>query len=83
MFDLKTFQVLGRIPAAEDADAIIYDGASNQEAGLVTEVLKDGFLVATPNGTLLVTEVQIESKKRLRARQFAQGYRGLAGKRLG
>jgi DNA-binding beta-propeller fold protein YncE len=30
MFDLKTFQVLGRIPAAEDADAIIYDGASDR-----------------------------------------------------
>ena len=25
MFDLKTFKVLGRIPAAEDADAIVYD----------------------------------------------------------
>ncbi len=30
MFDLKTFKPLGRIPAAEDADAIIYDGASNR-----------------------------------------------------
>jgi DNA-binding beta-propeller fold protein YncE len=30
MFDLKTFKVLGRIPAAEDADAIIYDGASKR-----------------------------------------------------
>jgi outer membrane protein assembly factor BamB len=30
MFDLKTFKVLGRIPAAEDADAIIYDPASNR-----------------------------------------------------
>jgi DNA-binding beta-propeller fold protein YncE len=30
MFDVKTFKVLGRIPAAEDADAIIYDGASNR-----------------------------------------------------
>src|SRR5262249_22039652 len=30
MFDLKTFEVLGRIPAAEDADAIIYDPASNR-----------------------------------------------------
>jgi hypothetical protein len=28
MFDLKTFKVLGRIPAAEDADAIFYDPAS-------------------------------------------------------
>jgi DNA-binding beta-propeller fold protein YncE len=30
MFDLKTFKVLGRIQAAEDADAIIYDSASNR-----------------------------------------------------
>jgi hypothetical protein len=30
MFDLKTFKVLGKIPAAEDADAILYDGASNR-----------------------------------------------------
>ena len=30
MFDLKTFQVLGRIPAAEDVDAIVYDRASNR-----------------------------------------------------
>src|SRR5216117_1438132 len=30
MFDLKTFNVLGRIHAAEDADAIIYDSASNR-----------------------------------------------------
>ncbi len=30
MFDLKTFKVLSRIPAAEDADAIIYDSASNR-----------------------------------------------------
>jgi DNA-binding beta-propeller fold protein YncE len=30
MFDLKTFGALGRIPAAEDADAIIYDAASNR-----------------------------------------------------
>src|SRR5258706_1832796 len=30
MFDLKTFKVTARIPAAEDADAIIYDGFSNR-----------------------------------------------------
>jgi hypothetical protein len=30
MFDLKTLAVQARIPAAEDADAIIYDGASNR-----------------------------------------------------
>src|SRR5271169_2085089 len=30
MFDLKTLKTLGKIPAAEDADAILYDGASNR-----------------------------------------------------
>ena len=30
MFDLQTLKVLGRIPAAEDADAIIYDDASRR-----------------------------------------------------
>jgi len=30
MFDLKTFEVLDKIPAAEDADAIIYDTVSNR-----------------------------------------------------
>jgi DNA-binding beta-propeller fold protein YncE len=30
MFDLKTFKVLSHIPAAEDADAIIYDSASDR-----------------------------------------------------
>src|SRR5215471_11872971 len=30
MFDLTTFKVLGRIPAAEDADAILYDAPSNR-----------------------------------------------------
>lgn len=30
MFDLKTFKTLGRVHAAEDADAIIYDAASNR-----------------------------------------------------
>jgi DNA-binding beta-propeller fold protein YncE len=30
MFDLKTFKALARIPAAEDADAILYDKPSNR-----------------------------------------------------
>jgi DNA-binding beta-propeller fold protein YncE len=30
MFDLQTFKTLGRIPAAEDADAILYDAPSNR-----------------------------------------------------
>src|SRR5262249_34405839 len=30
MFDLKTLKALGRIPAAEDADAILFDAPSNR-----------------------------------------------------
>src|SRR3954465_5851012 len=30
MFDLKTFKVLDRIPAAEDADAVLFDSVSNR-----------------------------------------------------
>jgi DNA-binding beta-propeller fold protein YncE len=30
MFDLKSFATLGRVPAAEDADAIIYDSVSDR-----------------------------------------------------
>jgi DNA-binding beta-propeller fold protein YncE len=30
MFDLKTLKTLGRIPAAEDADAIVYESTSNR-----------------------------------------------------
>ena len=30
MFDAKTFETLGRLPAAEDADAILFDSASNR-----------------------------------------------------
>jgi DNA-binding beta-propeller fold protein YncE len=30
MFDLKTYKVLGKIPAAEDVDAIVYDKVSNR-----------------------------------------------------
>jgi DNA-binding beta-propeller fold protein YncE len=30
MFDLKTYKVRGKIPAAEDADAIVYDSVSNR-----------------------------------------------------
>src|SRR6266853_2197778 len=30
MFDLKTFKSLGKTPAAQDADAIVYDSASDR-----------------------------------------------------
>ena len=53
MFDLKSFKRLGRIPAAEDADAIIYDSASNRvftfngDAHSSTVIDPDGKLIAS------------------------------------
>jgi len=51
--------------------------------GVVAEITKEGFFVETPRGLLKVREVQLENKKRMRAYDFAQGYRGLVGKTLG
>jgi DNA-binding beta-propeller fold protein YncE len=51
MFDAKTFQVLKRIPAAEDADAIVYDAPSgrvftlNGDAHSSTAIDSQGTLV--------------------------------------
>ena len=60
MFDLKTFKVLGRIPAAEDADAIIYDPISN----LVFTFNGDAHssTVIDPRAGKLVTNIQLGGK---------------------
>ncbi|HEU0173168.1 MAG TPA: YncE family protein [Blastocatellia bacterium] len=60
MFDLKTFKALGRIPAAEDADAIIYDPASN----LVFTFNGDAHssTVIDPREGKLVTNIQLGGK---------------------
>jgi len=51
MFDLKTFKVLGKIPAAEDADAILYDSASNRVFTLNGDAHSS--TVIDPRGTLI------------------------------
>jgi DNA-binding beta-propeller fold protein YncE len=60
MFDLKTFKVLGRIPAAEDADAVIYDPVSN----LVFTFNGDAHssTVIDPRDGKLVTNIQLGGK---------------------
>lgn len=64
-------------------DGEIYDPAAAGDPGLITGLRKEGFLVSTPNGTVVVYEVQLENKKRMKAYQFAQGYRTLINKQLG
>jgi methionyl-tRNA formyltransferase len=47
--------------------------------GTILEKNRDGILVATADGSILVREVQLENRKRVRASEFANGYRGLIG----
>jgi methionyl-tRNA formyltransferase len=68
-----------KIYAAEVADA--GDTRSNLP-GTVLDVRREGFLISSGEGTLLAREVQLQSKKRMSAFDFARGYRGLPGKLL-
>jgi DNA-binding beta-propeller fold protein YncE len=60
MFDLKTFKVLGRIPAAEDADAIIYDSASDRVFTFNGDAHSS--TVIEPKAGKLVTNLQLGGK---------------------
>ena len=50
--------------------------------GTVLENVKNGFVVKTADGAIIAREVQLQNKKRMKANEFANGYRGLAGKIL-
>jgi methionyl-tRNA formyltransferase len=67
----------------------VFDGAfkegslgSGENPGKIIEVTKDGIQVLTGFGIFVIKELQLQNKKRMRAYDFAQGYRGLAGKVL-
>ena len=60
MFDLKTFKVLGRIRAAEDADAIIYDSASNRVFTLNGDAHSS--TVIEPRAGTLITNIPLGGK---------------------
>src|SRR3989441_7713150 len=60
MFDLKTFKTLGRIPAAEDADAIIYDTASNRVFTFNGDAHSS--TVIEPKAGTLITNIQLGGK---------------------
>lgn len=54
--------------------ASVTDENSNEQAGTVVKVEKDGFYVQTGNGLLKVVELQIPGKKRMDAGAFLRGY---------
>jgi DNA-binding beta-propeller fold protein YncE len=60
MFDLKTFKALGRIPAAEDADAILYDKASNRVFTLNGDAHSS--TVIDPAAGTLITNIPLGGK---------------------
>jgi DNA-binding beta-propeller fold protein YncE len=60
MFDLKTFKTLGRIPAAEDADAIIYDSASDRVFTFNGDAHSS--TVIDPRAGKLITNIPLEGK---------------------
>jgi DNA-binding beta-propeller fold protein YncE len=60
MFDLKTFKVLGRIPAAEDADAILYDSASARVFTLNGDAHSS--TVIDPKAGTLITNIPLGGK---------------------
>jgi DNA-binding beta-propeller fold protein YncE len=60
MFDLKTFKVLGKIPAAEDADAILYDPPSNRVFTLNGDAHSS--TVIDPRAGTLITNIPLGGK---------------------
>jgi methionyl-tRNA formyltransferase len=50
--------------------------------GTITSITKAGLEVATGKGLLIVRELQLENKKRMKAFDFSRGYRELQGKLL-
>ena len=60
MFDLKTYKALGRIPAAEDADAILFDDASNRVFTLNGDAHSS--TVIDPRKGTVITNIQLGGK---------------------
>jgi len=60
MFDLKTYKTLSTIPAAEDADAIIYDAASHRVFSFNGDAHSS--TVVDPKAGTLVTNVDLGGK---------------------
>ena len=94
---MRARQILGKIKAfalwptaytlLDEVSLKIFDAedfvsGGKELPGTILEKVKDGFVVRTADGAIIVKEVQLQNKKRMKANEFANGYRGLAGKIL-
>lgn len=59
------------------------ESSKGKEPGSIVSVFKDSFTVATGDGLLEITEVQLEGKKRMAVKDFLLGYKLEAGTKLG
>ena len=63
-------------------DGEIFVSGRKSLPGTILETIKDGIVVQTGDGAIIVREVQLQNRKRMNAFEFANGYRGLIGKIL-
>jgi methionyl-tRNA formyltransferase len=63
-------------------EAVVEENLEAVNPGKIMKVTREGMLVDTGRGLLKIQEIQMENKKRMRAYDFAQGYRDLVGKIL-
>jgi methionyl-tRNA formyltransferase len=50
------------------------------QPGMIVSVKREGIVVATSDKAILLKEVQLQNKRRMKAYDFANGYKGLIGK---
>ena len=63
-------------------EAVVEKSSEVMNPGQIQGITREGILVDTGHGVLKIQEIQLENKKRMRAYDFAQGYRNLIGKVL-
>lgn len=64
-------------------DADVTENVEKLEPGVIFDVSKDRFSVATGNGALVINELQLEGKKRMQTSDFLRGFKLEAGTKLG
>lgn len=64
-------------------DADVVANEDNIEPGIVYNITKDSFSVATGKGTLVINELQLEGKKRMKTADFLRGFQLDEGMKLG
>ena len=63
-------------------EAVVEEHYEAVNPGQIRRITREGILVDTGSGVLKIQAIQMENKKRIRAYDFAQGYRDLTGKIL-